>query len=518
MRKCGHGLAAVFVVVLFLASACFAAPVSPEQAKLAVQGWQVLDKAPMGVEMQSNTVQSVEAHALSEGDAAYYIISLSGGGFVAVAGDDLVEPIIAFNKSGSFDADSDNPLFVLLEQDMRGRQAKARSMTGMDMSTSAESGANKRWTSLLNAAAMAAQGLDMATPSISDVRVASLVDSRWDQSTVFGMNVYNYYTPNNYVCGCVATAMSQLIRYHSYPTTGVGTASYTIYVDGSSTTRALRGGDGSGGAYSWSDMVLVPDSSITTAQRQAIGALTHDAGLSVNMDYASGGSGTDTLKAGVGLVNTFGYANADRGYNFGNNFAGTALNKMVNPNLEADLPVLLGITGSLGGHAIVCDGYGYEDSTMYHHLNLGWSGGCDAWYNLPTIDVTPSAAFTSVYKCVYNVFPDRTGEIISGQVLSGEGEPLAGVTITATPDSSGTTISDTTDANGIYGLAGVSSGTDYTVSARIHGYVFADQNVTTGTSISQTTTCGNLGGIDFVGSPAPVLDPGGAARNLLLLQ
>jgi hypothetical protein len=520
MKTCVHGLAAVFVMLLFLTSACFAAPVSPDQAKQAVQGWLVLDQKPMGMDMQGSSAQSVAAHAVSDGDAAYYIVALSGGGFVAVAGDDLVEPIVGFQNDGSFDADPNNPLFALLEQDMRGRQAKARSMTGMDMSASAENGANKRWATLLNAAAMAAQGLEfsveMKSASISDVRVASLVDSRWSQSTVNGQNTYNLYTPNNYVCGCVATAMSQLMRYHSYPTAGVGTAAFSISVDGSSEDRNLRGGDGSGGAYSWSDMVLVPNSSITTAQRQAIGALTHDAGVSVSMSYTSSGSGTDTLAAGAAFRDVFGYAYSREGYSSGDNFAGEALNKMVNPNLDADLPVLLGITGSVGGHAIVCDGYGYDSSTMYHHLNMGWSGSDDAWYNLPTID--SSYSFTSVYKCVYNVFPNFTGEIISGRVLDANGDPLAGVTVTASPDSSGATIADTTDANGIYGLAGVSANTDYTVIPLLDGYSFTWARVSTGLSGRYTTTCGNVWGTDFTAAAPAVSDAAGAARNLLLLQ
>ena len=46
---------------------------------------------------------------------------------------------------------------------------------------------------------------------------------------------YNYFTPpheprnaTNYVCGCVATAMSQLMYYFLYPQTGVGNACFQI--------------------------------------------------------------------------------------------------------------------------------------------------------------------------------------------------------------------------------------------------------------------------------------------------
>ena len=49
---------------------------------------------------------------------------------------------------------------------------------------------------------------------------------------------------------------------------------------------------------------------------------------------------------------------------------------IADPNLDAGYPVLFGIQGpvSAASHEIVCDGYGYDNSTLYHHLNLGWSG------------------------------------------------------------------------------------------------------------------------------------------------
>ena len=120
----------------------------------------------------------------------------------------------------------------------------------------------------------------------------------------------------------------------------------------------------------------------------------------------------------------FDYSNAVKGSNSGGNI-GSALNSMVNPNLHAGFPVLLGITGN-GGHAIVCDGYGYHASTLYHHLNLGWAGANTAWYNLPTVDTT-QGTWTSVYKCVYNIYKTGTGEILSGRAVDWNGTPIPGV-------------------------------------------------------------------------------------------
>jgi hypothetical protein len=78
--------------------------------------------------------------------------------------------------------------------------------------------------------------------------------------------------------------------------------------------------------------------------------------------------------------------------------------------------------------------------------------------------------------------------------------PLSGVTVTATPGDH----SDTTDENGIYGLAAVPSNTSFTVSAGKMCWDFSpDQMVTTGQSNDNEPTSGNKWGIDFTGMPVP---------------
>jgi len=336
-----------------------------------------------------------------------------------------------------------------------------------------------------------------------------LVQSRWSQQTTCSSACYNYYTPpgdpgttTNYPCGCVATAMAQLMRFHQHPSVGVGTACFDITVDGATQTACLRGGDGAGGPYSWASMVIVPGCSTTLTQRQAIGALCYDAGVAVSMQYAAGGSGAYVIYQGHAdipsqLMSIFKYSSVKAGWNYGANL-GSSLNAMANPALDAGYPVLLGINGSPGGHAVVCDGYGYDASTLYHHLNMGWSGTSDAWYNLPTID-TVIGTFSTVYGCIYNVYPTGTGEIISGRVTEFNGQPLSGVTVTATRTGGGT-YTATTNSRGIYALVKVPSGSTYTVCSQLTCYGFACQTVTTGTSANYGNAAGNRWGVDFVGT------------------
>lgn len=480
-------------VLLFMAGGLCGESVASRQAEAAVVGWLKTDPAPLGARI-GQTVRKTETYKGNDGLPLYHVVYLDPQGFVIVAGDDGVEPIVAFVSDGTYDPSDANPLGALVSADLRGRVEAARG-AGTLQAVQLAGASQTKWQTLLRAEEALQDGT-LSLTSVSDLRVAPFVKSAWNQTYAGSTGCYNYYTPpyddgakTNYPCGCVATAMSQLMRYWQYPKAGVGTTSFTISTNSVYFSRSLRGGDGAGGAYDWGNMSLTNGSSTTTAQRQAIGALCHDAGVSVNMDYTSGGSGTDTLKAKTAFCSTFKYSNAIKGYRSGNNI-GAGLTGMANPNLDASCPVIFGITGS-GGHAIVCDGYGYNLSTLYHHLNMGWSGSSDAWYELPNI-----GSFTSVYKCVYNVWTNGTGEIISGRIVDASGNPVVGVSVTATRAAGGS-YSATTDARGIYALSRLPSASQYTVSAVKAGYSFVPQTVSTGTSTDNASSSGNLWGVDF---------------------
>jgi hypothetical protein len=490
---------AVFSGIVLLPISIFALPTTEDQARIVVQNWMALDNTPLD-EALGTSVGEVETYYDDAAEPLFHIVYIEPQGFVVVAGDDLVEPIIAFVPEGIEYINSlDNPLGALVSQDLAGRVGLARAvqLRGAASVTAAQrdlqNQAAEKWQRLQGSAPLSP--LDFGLSSISDVRVPSFVSTRWNQQTESGGNqCFNLYTPNNYPCGCVATAMAQIMRFWQFPTASVGTGSYTISVNGSSQSRSLLGGNGSGGAYSWALMDNGPSVS-TLSHRQAIGRLTHDAGVSVNMSYASGGSGSDTLKIADRLKTPFGYSNAVKGYNSGSNISSSTRNTMTNPNLDAGYPVIFGITGS-GGHAIIGDGYGYNSSTLYHHLNMGWGGYQDAWYNLPNIN--SSISFNSVYKVVYNIYTSGSGEIISGRVVDQIENPISGVTVTA-QRSGGGSYSDTTDSRGIYAISKIPSSSSYTVSASKSGYTFSSQSTSTSTSTDYAGV-GNRWGINFTAS------------------
>ena len=288
-----------------------------------------------------------------------------------------------------------------------------------------------------------------------DVRVAPLLTTHWAQGSVGNNKLcYNYYTPLNRVCGCTATAIGQIMYYHRYPTERILPGEYLyddideygkyfVYQNGTggmtnTTTGVYTEFDPPyGGPYRWSDMVDSPDGHTESeAARSAIGQLTRDAGFAEFSHYFVGETSGYTAAIASGLILNLHYADAVR--------TGFDANKFI-ANIDAGLPVQVGLTG----HAVVADGYGYHDGKLYIHINFGYGGSKDGWYD-PTTQVQDK----NVQAMVANIFPPTRGarhsSVISGRILDANGNPVANASVTATDLSSYAAVSTNSNAKGIY--------------------------------------------------------------------
>ncbi len=290
--------------------------------------------------------------------------------------------------------------------------------------------------------------------SIDDVRVAPLMTTHWAQGDAGNKHCYNYYTPLNRVCGCTATAIGQIMYYHRYPTERIlpgetlydtidGFGRYEVGTDGNggmtnTTTGAYTAFDPPyGGPYRWSDMVDSPDGHTESeAARSAIGQLTRDAGFAEFSHYFVGETSGYTAAIASGLILNLHYADAVR--------TGFNANKLI-ANLDAGLPVQVGLTD----HAVVADGYGYHDGKLYIHINFGYGGTKDGWY-----DTTTQVQDKNIQDMVANIFPPTRGarhsSVISGRILDANGNPVANASVTATDLSSYAVVSTNSNAKGIY--------------------------------------------------------------------
>jgi len=461
-------MGALLLAALAFCGAAAAATVTADQAKTAVQRW-LRDDPALGCPIQG-AVGEVRTCTPTNG-ASFHVVKLAAGGFVVTSADTRRAPVVAFSSGADLVEDDANPLWVLLKRDLAIRTqgeasgGGARLMGAAPSEVEAENEA--KWAKLLGGGAqlMSMQGIS----SVSDVRVAPLVQSKWNQENVGSDYCYNYYTPNHYVCGCVATAGAQIMRYFCFPTAAMSpyTNEYCA-VNGTPTTLITQGG-----TYDWGQMPLVPDSSMTVAQRQAIGKLTSDVGICCNMDYASDGSSSGGYMLADAFTNHFGYASAQVANWKTDHSLSADVKKALLSNFDAGLPVALGLDGD-GGHEIVGDGYGYSDGTLYIHFNMGWGGYDDAWYAPPAMENT-QYNFSIIDGVVYNVFTNQplNTVICSGRVLDANGVPVENAIVSYYEQGSlggGSGIQSAnntgyvyTDQKGIYAL--ILTPGSYTISA-----------------------------------------------------
>ena len=468
----------LFMVLLSLVFQASAVPVTVEQAKSAARAW-VSRGGTLGARL-GDAVARATAQTLPNG-TTLYAVRMRGGGTVFLSADTEREPVIAFTGEATDDAaiDSASPLWALLRRDAEVRASApvspaaasaASASASATTATPAASRAAAQWAALLAEGA----ALDDATivrPSRAhvsnpgDLRAGPLVQSKWNQDVADGKTCYNRFTPTlsdgkNAVCGCVATAMAQVMRYHGYPTASVAPVTRTCYVQAASRGRAsVTNFTTQAGVYDWANMPLVPSAGVTDAQCDAIGKLTSDAGISVCMGYdlgSAGGSGAFLFNVANALTGVFGYANA--AYYRAAEVSANAgvLQRAMFSNFDAGFPVLMGISGD-GGHAIVGDGYGYNGGTVYVHLNMGWSGQSDYWYNLPDIDTSNGYHFTVFDDLVFNIFPTATRgaaqATLAGRVVDDSTNALAGAAVRVYAAGSATLVTNgMTTANGVYGF------------------------------------------------------------------
>ena len=456
----GHNIKGLILAVVAIAFASlWAAPVSCDQARTAVRNWLRTDPA-LGCRL-GRSVDSARTCVTTNG-VNFHVVKLAGGGFVVMSADTTQEPVVAFSDSDDLVESADNPLWGILQHDF---SLRARVPAVRARAVSAPSAAEAKWAKLLEDAPTARSGNGIA--SVSDLRVDAMVKSKWGQTknsvyNNYGENCYNFSTPSNYPCGCAATALAQLLRHYCYPSAARAVTRKCIVT---STTNDYST---SGTPYDWANMPLIPeadeditwyDGGSSPAECAAIGKLTYECGIAMQMHWDSGPPDKDVVSSAFGafafepLTNVFRFANA-RSYcaEGSGNLSIDLVKRVMLPNLDAGCPVLLG----LYEHEVVADGYGFSDGQLYTHLNMGWSGTDNAWYNLPNVEPAEMYEITGysssiVNHIIYNIFTNETGELLSGRVVAADGVPIENAQVTvsqATGTTSGGTELATTLTNG----------------------------------------------------------------------
>ena len=442
-----------FAAAFGFTSALFAAEVTSTDAARAAKAW--VDRGyAMGVFATERTVSGVDEIEDVKTGARLHVVKFEGGGFAVLSADDLVDPVISFSATGDgVPTDDDNPFWTLLRGDIAAREAAAgvvrgagsasggrRSVSRARPASATTTASQRKWSALLGGGMRLQSVNGDGVSSLSDMRVAPLVQAKWGQEGVGGEPCFNYFTPNNDPCGCVATAGAQIMRYFQWPAVTMDMPPFTnphCAVDGVTMSLTTQGG-----SYDWANMPLDPvTTTMSSVERQAIGKLTSDIGICCGMAYYDNSASIGSYMLAETFTNHFGYGSALAAqWNMTVDLSGTeAFRKALLSNFDAGLPVVLGLKGVRYDHAVVSDGYGYSDGSLFVHLNFGWTGISDAWYSPPQLSTGDDDDYNyiAINGIVFNIFPTMPPNtvICSGRVLDADGNPVAGAVVSYCPAS-----------------------------------------------------------------------------------
>jgi hypothetical protein len=289
----------------------------------------------------------------------FYVLNSGSYGFVIVAGDDNVSPILGYSDKGAFDPDK---IPQNVQKWLEGYKKEIRNVIEKNIPANQE--IIDEWKHMKNGDALIASSSSGVNP---------LIQTQWDQAPY-----YNSLCPDGSVTGCVATAMAQIMKYWEYPATGSGFHSYnhrnygTLSSNFGSTT------------YQWSSMPNVVSSS-----NNAVATLMYQVGISVDMDYSPESSGAWVTSAETSgncseyaLKTYFGYKSTLQGVQR-QNYTQTQWLNLLKTELDAGRPVLYAGFGDGGGHCFVADGY---DNNNFIHFNWGWSGYYDGYFQINSLN------------------------------------------------------------------------------------------------------------------------------------
>ncbi len=359
----------------------------------------------------------------------YWTVKMSNGGAVIASPDSDLDLVVAVLEKYDGPLPAGHTLPAILKQDMTkrlaaiaernaaagggrrkaGAAAQTQAATPLDGAVRA---ANAQWAKYGVGGGMKMLG-DSLDDGDSSPYVRRIVDgfeqggryTHWNQGKVNGDACYNRYTPQNAVCGCVATAGSAILQFFNCTNdigTVVGSPTYGLEMEPASNYRNRYGPCNItiAGAIDWS---ILPKRSFGGAKEGSdvldeagydlLGRVAYNMGVLVNMGWDMAGPGTESGAQTAKLAEAFkayGFKTARAvSYSGKKDTDGVEFIKTIYAQVWCGAPVALGISteGKDGGHAVVACGYARDpDGDEFCRVFMGWAGSGDAWYKFPQID------------------------------------------------------------------------------------------------------------------------------------
>lgn len=226
-------------------------------------------------------------------------------------------------------------------------------------------------------------------------RVDNLLTTTWSQDEPYKNHTPLMANGDNYVTGCVATSMAQVLAYHRLPMRGQGEASVT-----SPLGQKLTASFGTT-LYDWDRMkpsYNYLEQDYTFEEGEAVATLMAHCGVACKMAYNETGSGAFNDDAAQGLQQYFGFRNARnvRRSSYPND---EAWMNLIFDELAHHAPVMFGAQSTYG-HSFVFSGYN-EEGLVY--VNWGWGGQKNGWFDVNVLDPDQNGGFVTNQQMIIGV-------------------------------------------------------------------------------------------------------------------
>lgn len=290
----------------------------------------------------------------SNGTPVYYIFNINqNDGFIIVSGSDAVMPVIGYNTTGKFTGKNVPPGL----QGLLDAHAKTISeVVSLKLKPTQE--IRTIWETLMKPDPEPEQAKAL-TP---------ILNTTWDQGCSYNDSCpYEpyYHACNHAWAGCAATAMAQILRYYSYPSSGLGYHTYQDeFPNGTGKYTTIKA-NFAATTYNYSAMsnyLYWPNTDANIAQ------LTYHCAVAAQMDFDTSESVSYMDNILSGLKTRFGYPNGAKWVFMSDtvNWKTKIKNEMLQP---PGRPLLYwGADENDNGHFWVCDGY---DNAGLFHMNWG---------------------------------------------------------------------------------------------------------------------------------------------------
>lgn len=299
-------------------------------------------------------------------------------GFVMIAADDRVQPVLGYSLEGTFQTDmAESTREWLLAYDHQIQDL-------LDAGIEATDEIKAAWRSLQNNGRLL---------TLNRSEVYPLVYTRWRQRSP-----YNMYCPEQCVTGCVAVVMGQLMKYWECPARGTGSHSY--YHDTYGTLSANFGAT----EYDWDNMPVTVDDYSSDAEKEAVATLLYHCGVSVEMNYSPDASSTPSSKVVEAMPAYFNYASS-MSMVYKSNYTDNQWKQLLKSELDALRPMYYA-GQTRGAHAFICDGY---DASDLFHFNWGWGGNNDGYYAIGALNPGSNGPFNAYNYAIIDIKPADGG-------------------------------------------------------------------------------------------------------------